>query len=68
MTPIHALIFEKHVKMCDYASETHINDDWFIYRDDTWLIWEHSLQDLEAFKDYLKSVLVKKCTPCKGVV
>ena len=35
---------------------THIKDDWFRYRDDTWLIWEHSLQDLEAFKDYLNSL------------
>ena len=51
------LFLEDYEEKIDFViNETHINDDWFRYRDDTWLIWEHSLQDLEAFKDYLNSL------------
>ena len=51
------LFLEDYEEKIDFViNETHIKDDWFRYRDDTWLIWEHSLQDLEAFKDYLNSL------------
>ena len=40
------LFLEDYEEKVDFViNETHINDDWFRYRDDTWLIWEHSLQD-----------------------
>ena len=51
------LFLEDYEEKIDFViNETHINDDWFRYRDDTWLIWQYSLQDLEAFKDYLNSL------------
>ena len=33
-----------------------IGADWLRFRDDTWLIWEYSLEDLHTFVAYLNSV------------
>ena len=49
--------------MEDYESKINfqigtstITGDWLCYRDDTWMIWLHSNQELENFVAYLNSI------------
>ena len=48
------LFLEEYEKKIRFEiNDKVIGADWLRFRDDTWLIWEHSLEDLHAFVSYL---------------
>jgi len=51
------LFLEEYEKKIRFEiNDKVIGADWLRFRDDTWLIWEHSLEDLHAFVSYLNLV------------
>ena len=51
------LFLESYEEKIDFViNGQQIKNNWLRYRDDTWRIWEHSIQDLEKFVDYLNTI------------
>jgi hypothetical protein len=47
---------EYEKRICFKLGSYRIRAEWLRYRDDTWLIWEHSKSDLDDFITYLNSL------------
>jgi hypothetical protein len=51
------VFLEDYEEKIDFLHEDiHVKADWFRYRDDTYMVWEHSIEILHLFLEYMNSL------------